>query len=224
MVIKMKKSNISKKYKITNKDKSKEIIDVLANHFTDAKCGLDFESPIQLVVALILAAQCTDARVNTIVPVLFKKYPTVYDLAKANVDDIAKIVKPCGFYANKSKAISETSKIIVNSFNGEVPKTMDELTTLKGIGRKSANIILQECFDNTVGIAVDTHVTRLSRKIGFSNSNTPEKIEQDLMKKFDKKYWSVINHVLVLHGRAFCIARRPNCDDCPIKNLCPKND
>lgn len=224
MVIKMKKANMTKKYKITNKQKSKEIIDVLANYFNNAKCGLDFKSPIQLVVALILAAQCTDARVNTIIPILFKKYPTVYDLAKANINDISEIVKPCGFYKNKSISISETANIIVNNFNGEVPNTMDELTTLRGIGRKSANIILQECFNNTVGIAVDTHVTRISRKLGFSNSNTPEKIEQDLMKKFDKKYWNVINHVLVLHGRAYCIARRPNCNECPINNLCPKND
>lgn len=227
MVIKMDKTNISNKvskYKMSNKKVSKEIIDMLAKHFNNAKCGLDFTSPIELVVALILAAQCTDARVNTIIPVLFKKYPTVYDLAKAKVEDIAKIVKPCGFYQNKSKSISETANIIVNNFNGVVPSTMEELTTLRGIGRKSANIILQECFDNTVGIAVDTHVTRISRKMGFSNSNTPEKIEQDLMKKFDKKYWNVINHVLVLHGRAYCIARRPNCDECPVNNLCPKND
>lgn len=224
MVIKMNKTNIIKKYKVTNKKKSEEILDILANYFKGAKCGLDFQSPIQLVVALILAAQCTDARVNTIIPILFKKYPTVYDLAKANIEDIAKIVKPCGFYVNKSKSISETANIIVNEFNGIVPNTMEKLTMLRGIGRKSANIILQECFNNTVGIAVDTHVTRLSRKMGFSNSNSPEKIELDLMKKFDKKYWNVINHVLVLHGREFCIARRPNCDECPINNLCPKND
>lgn len=213
-----------KKYILTNKVKSIEIINNLKKYYSDAKCGLDYNSPIELVVALILAAQCTDARVNTIVPILFEKYKSVYDLSKATPEDIAKIIKPCGFYANKSKSIYETANIIVNNFNGKVPDTMENLTTLKGIGRKSANIILQECFDNTVGIAVDTHVTRLSRKIGFSNSNTPEKIEQDLMKKFDKKYWSVINHILVYHGRKFCIARRPNCNECPINDLCPKND
>lgn len=220
----MEKQNNDKKYKITNNVKSKEIIESLGTYYKDAKCGLDFNSPIELVVALILAAQCTDARVNQIIPILFKKYPTVFEIAKADIKDIEKIVKPCGFYVNKANSIHETANIIVNNFNGNVPNTMQELTTLKGIGRKSANIILQECFDNTVGIAVDTHVTRLSRKIGFSNSNTPEKIEQDLMKKFDKKYWSVINHVLVNHGREFCIARRPNCTNCPINNLCPKND
>jgi len=218
------KQNNIKKYELTNKQKSTEIVETLANYYNNAKCGLDFNSPIELVVALILAAQCTDARVNQIIPILFEKYPSVYELAKTDIKDIEKIVKPCGFYVNKSKSIHETANIIVNKFNGNVPKTMEELTTLKGIGRKSANIILQECFNNTVGIAVDTHVTRLSRKMGLSNSNTPEKIEQDLMKKFDKKYWSVINHVLVNHGREFCIARRPNCNECPINNLCPKND
>ena len=118
----------------------------------------------------------------------------------------------------------ETSKIIVDKYNGQVPSSMEELKTLKGIGRKSANIILQECFGNTVGIAVDTHVTRISRKIGLSNSNTAEKIEQDLMKKFDKKYWSRLNHILVYHGRQICIARRPQCNECPISSICSKND
>ncbi len=221
---KMKKQNTKNNYILTNKVNSKKIVEHLAKYYNDAKCGLDFKTPIELVVALILAAQCTDERVNKIVPILFEKYPTTFDLAKADIKDIENIIKPCGFYINKSKSIHETANIIVNKFNGIVPNTMEDLTTLKGIGRKSANIILQECFNTTVGIAVDTHVTRLSRKIGFSNSNTPEKIEKDLTQMFDKKYWSVINHILVNHGRKFCIARRPNCDECPINSLCPKND
>lgn len=213
-----------KKYvKIKNKDIVK-IINILEEEFPNAICGLNFNSPIELVCALILAAQCTDARVNTIIPVLFNKYKDVYELSKADVNDIAKIVKPCGFYVNKSKAISNTAKIIVEKYNGIVPDTMEDLTTLSGIGRKSANIILQECFSKTVGIAVDTHVTRLSRKIGISNETTQEKIEKELMERIDKKYWSIINHVFVLHGRKYCIARRPKCDICPIKNYCNKND
>lgn len=220
----MKEQNDAKRYISKGKIQAEKIITNLKNYYNDAKCGLDYNSPIELVVALILAAQCTDARVNQIIPILFNKYKTVYDLANATPEDISIIIKPCGFYVNKSKSIHETANIIVEKFNGKVPNTMEDLTTLKGIGRKSANIILQECFNNTVGIAVDTHVTRLSRKIGFSNSNTAEKIEQDLMKKFDKKYWSTINHILVYHGRKFCIARRPNCDECPINKLCPKND
>lgn len=225
MVIKIDKvKQANKKYILKNKKQAEEILNILEKEYPDAICGLEFKSPIELVCALILAAQCTDARVNQIIPILFSKFPNVYELANADVKDIEKIVKPCGFYVNKSKAISNTAKIIVEKFNGEVPGSMEELTTLSGIGRKSANIILQECFNKVVGIAVDTHVTRLSRKIGFSNAQTQEKIESELMKKFDKKYWNVLNHVMVLHGRKYCIARRPQCDLCPIKNLCPKND
>ena len=212
------------KYIKTNKKDAQYIIELLEKEFPDSKCGLDYNSPIELVCALILAAQCTDARVNTIIPILFAKYKDVYELSNADINEIAKIVKPCGFYMNKSKAISNTAKIIVSKYNGIVPDTMEDLTSLSGIGRKSANIILQECFNKTVGIAVDTHVTRISRKLGFSNGNSQKNIENELMKKIDKKYWSVINHIFVLHGRKYCIARRPMCDICPISIYCPKND
>lgn len=217
------KNNINK-YINTDIKTSEKIINLLEEEFPNAVCGLNFNTPIELVCALILAAQCTDARVNTIIPILFEKYKDVYELSKANVEDIARIVKPCGFYVNKSKAILNTAKTIVEKFDGKVPDNMDDLTKLSGIGRKSANIILQECFDTTVGIAVDTHVTRISKKLGLSNGNSQDKIEQELMNKFDKKYWSVINHVLVLHGRKYCIARRPKCDICPVSGLCPKNN
>ena len=220
----MKKENIkTKKYNKVEKETIINIINILDNYYPDAKCSLGYIVPIQLVVSLILAAQCTDERVNKITPILFKKYPTVYDLANAQISDIEKIIKPCGFYKNKAVSISETAKTIVNNFNGIVPNTMKELCTLKGIGRKSANIILQECFNNTVGIAVDTHVTRISRKIGLSNSNTPEKIEKDLTSIIDRKYWNKINHIFVYHGRAICIARQPKCNICPIKDICKKN-
>lgn len=215
---------MKKKYIATNKKKAHEMIQILENYYPDAKCGLDYKSPIELVVALILAAQCTDERVNQIVPILFAKYPDVDALSNANIEDIATIVKPCGFYVNKSNSIYTTANIIKNDFHGKVPDTMEKLCTLRGIGRKSSNIILQECFGNTVGIAVDTHVTRIARKTGLSQANTPEKIEQELLKKIDKPYWSKVNHIFVWHGRAICIARRPQCDICPIRNLCPKND
>lgn len=220
----MKKENTKVKYNKLEKNKIEDLINILDNYYSDAKCGLNYSEPIELVVALILAAQCTDERVNKITPILFKKYTTVYDLSKAPISDIEKIIKPCGFYKNKAISISETANIIVDKFNGKVPNTMEDLCTLKGIGRKSSNIILQECFNNTVGIAVDTHVTRLSRKIGLSNSNTAEKIEKDLTSLIDKKYWNKINHIFVYHGRAICIARRPQCDTCPIKDICKKND
>ncbi len=217
-----KKNN--KMYIETSKKDYIKMIKILEASYPNPKCGLNFNTPIELVVALILAAQCTDERVNKIVPILFSKYQDVYQLANAKQKDISKIIHSCGFYNNKSKNIIETSKIIVNIFNGIIPKTMDELCTLKGIGRKSSNIILQECFNITVGIAVDTHVTRLSRKMGLSNKATADKIELELTTKINKKYWPILNHILVLHGRAICIARRPKCDICPITNICPKNN
>ena len=218
--MKMKKSH---EYKNLSKPLTKEAITILSVYYSDAICSLNFISSFELVVALILAAQCTDERVNKITPILFKKYPDVYAVAKASYEDIEKIVKPCGFYKNKAKSIVDTANIIVNKFNGNVPDNMKDLCTLKGIGRKSSNIILQECFNRTEGIAVDTHVTRISRKIGFSNGKSQIEIEKELMNKFDKKYWSVINHVLVYHGRKICIANRPNCDICPINTICKKN-
>lgn len=211
-------------YKKQDTKNIEKIINMLDNYYPNAICGLEFSTPLELVVALILAAQCTDARVNQIIPILFKKYPDVYALSKANIDDIQKIVKPCGFYVNKANSIYQTANIMINDFDGKVPDTMEKLCKLRGIGRKSANIILQECFDNTVGIAVDTHVTRISRKIGLSNSDTQEKIEKDLISIIDRKYWKKINHILVVHGRNTCIARRPKCDICPIKDICMKND
>lgn len=212
------------KYRNLSKSSSEEAIKVLADYYKDAKCSLDFDSNFQLVVALILAAQCTDARVNQIVPVLFKKYKNVYEIARASYEDVEEIVKPCGFYKNKARSIVDSANIIVEKFDGKVPNNMKDLCTLKGIGRKSSNIILQECFNTTAGIAVDTHVTRISRKIGFSNGKSQEEIEKQLTKKFDKKYWSKINHILVYHGREICIANRPKCDVCPIKDICNKNN
>lgn len=213
----------TKSYKRITKKNMLEIIKILENEYKDAKCGLNYTTPLSLVIALILAAQCTDARVNIICPILFKKFPDVHSLNNADIKEIEEIIRPCGFYKNKAKSIKGCCEKLVKDFNSVVPNTMEELTSLHGIGRKSANIILQECFDKTEGIAVDTHVTRITRKMGFSNGNTQEQIENELMKKIPKEHWNKINHVLVNHGRKFCIARRPNCDDCPINTLCPKN-
>lgn len=222
----MEKENICKrkKYINTNNKKSMEILNILYEYYKDAKCGLDYTTPFSLTVALILAAQCTDARVNKITPIFFEKFKTIEDVAIADIEKIAEIIKPCGFYLNKAKSIKNTAIILRDKFNLQVPSTMEELTMLQGIGRKSANIILQECFNKTEGIAVDTHVTRISRKLGFSNGKTQQIIEKELMEKFSKDYWAKINHILVWHGRKFCIARRPDCTNCPVNNLCPKNE
>lgn len=197
-----------------------EALNMLEKDYPKASCGLNFNSSLELTVALILAAQCTDKRVNIIRPILFEKYPDVYSLANANQKDIEKIIHSCGFYKNKSKNIIQTANILIDKFNGQVPNTMEELATLSGIGRKSANIILQECFDITLGIAVDTHVTRLSNRIGFTNSSNPIVIEQDLMKILPKRLWNKINHIFVCHGRAICESRNPKCELCSISNLC----
>lgn len=220
----MENTKNKKKYKKFDKNNIHELYDVLNTYYKDAKCGLEFNSPYELVIALILAAQCTDKRVNEILPIFMKHFKNIENVANSNLEEIIKIIKPCGYYNSKSKAILETSKILIEKYNSQVPNTMEELTTLKGIGRKSANIILQECFNITEGIAVDTHVTRISRKIGLSNGNTQRKIENDLMNTFDKATYYRINHILVTHGREICIANRPKCDICPINKLCMKND
>jgi len=215
---------VIKKYKKQTKKQSEEIVKILIEEYKDAKCGLDYTTPFSLVVALILAAQCTDKRVNEITPIFFEKYKTIEEVKNASIDEVIDIIKPCGFYSNKAKSIIGSAQIVCDNFNGIVPNTMKELTTLTGIGRKSANIILQECFGKIEGIAVDTHVTRIVRKIGFSNGKKQFEIESELLKLFDKKYWGKINHMMVLHGRAICIANRPQCDKCPISHLCKKND
>lgn len=211
-----KKNNL----KLLSSNETLKLLDILGNEYKEAKCGLDYSNPLELTVSLILAAQCTDKRVNTIRPILFEKYNDVYALAKADKKELESIIHSCGFYNNKSKNIIETANIIVNNFDGKVPNTMKDLTTLAGIGRKSANIILQECFNITEGIAVDTHVTRITKKLGLTNNTEPLKIEADLMDSIPKEYWNKINHILVCHGRAICDAKKPKCPDCMVKHIC----
>lgn len=213
----MKKENDRK---LLNKKEILQVLNILENEYKEAKCGLDFDNPLQLTVSLILAAQCTDKRVNMIRPILFKKYPDVYSLAKAEKKELEEIIHSCGFYNNKAKNIIATANIILNKFGGTVPNTMEELTSLAGIGRKSANIILQECFDITEGIAVDTHVTRITNKLGLTNNIDAVNIEKDLMKNVPKQYWNKINHILVCHGRAICNAKKPRCNECMVNAIC----
>lgn len=208
------------KYKLLNKAEIENTLNILTSVYPAPKCGLDYTSPFELLLSLILAAQCTDIRVNQIRPILTNKFPTPEAISKLEKKDIYEIIKSCSFPNNKASHILEASKKIVNDFGGNVPNTMKELVTIPGIGRKSANIILAECFGIVEGIAVDTHVTRLSQKIGFTNNTDAIKIEKDLMKRIPKDSWGYINHTLVEHGKTICIARRPNCDICPISNIC----
>lgn len=197
-----------------------KIIENLKEYYPEATCSLNFETPFQITVAVMLSAQCTDERVNKTTPVLFEKYGTPEAMSKIELEELEKIIHPCGFYKNKAKNIKATAEIIVNKYDGIVPNTMEELMKLPGVGRKSANVIMLEAFNSPQGIAVDTHAKRISNRLGLSNNSTPEKIEQDLINLFPKKYFYDVNHLLVWHGRNICIARKPKCDECPVNKLC----
>ena len=192
----------------------------LKEYYPDATCSLDFKEPFQLVVAVMLSAQCTDERVNKTTPELFSRCKTIQDFADIDINELENLIHPCGFYKNKAKNIKLCAKQVLENFNGVVPHTMKELTSLAGVGRKSANVIMLEVFGIAEGVAVDTHAKRISNLTGLSKEKEPEKIEQDLLKTFPKECWKDLNHLLVWHGRNTCVARNPKCDICPISNLC----
>lgn len=204
---------------MTKKDAIK-IVEILKETYPDATCSLDFNTPFQMVVAVTLSAQCTDERVNKVTPTLFERCKTIEDFANINIKELEELIHSCGFYKNKAKNIKLCAKQVLENFNGEVPQTMEELLTLAGVGRKSANVILLEAFGIANGIAIDTHAKRISNKMGLSNQNDPDKIEQDLLKIFPKEYLKDINHLLVCHGRNTCTARNPKCEYCSIKFFC----
>jgi len=197
------------------------IIKILQKTYPRAGTALKHHSPFELLVATILSAQCTDERVNKIMPGLIKKYKNVRGFARAKKALLERDVRSTGFYRNKAKNIIEASKIIVNKFRGKVPDTMEELVTLPGVARKTANIVLSSAFGKAEGIAVDTHVGRLSGRLGLSKNKNPDEIEKDLLKIVPRKYRLTFNYLLVNHGRAVCAARGPRCGDCVIGRLCP---
>lgn len=203
-----------------NKKDIIKIIEILKNTYPDAKCSLDFTTPFEMLVAVILSAQCTDERVNKTTPSLFSKYSTPKDFAEIDITELEILIHPCGFYKNKAKNIKETAKIIEEKYNGKVPQTMEELIKLPGVGRKTANVVMLEAFNKPQGIAVDTHCKRIANRIGFSNEKEPEKIEQDLLKLIPKEYYKDVNHIFIWHGRNTCMARNPNCANCTIKDFC----
>ena len=205
-----------------NSSKIKEIVEILKKEYPNAKTELKHSNPFELLIATILSAQTKDTTINKITPILFKKYPTPQKLAEADINDVEKIIKPTGFYKIKAKNIIETSKILVEKFGGKVPDNMEDLLKLKGVARKTANVVLSNAFNKNEGIVVDTHVKRISYRIGLSDNKDPLKIEQDLMKIFDKDDWGFISNALVLHGRYICDAKKPKCDICKIAKLCKK--
>ena len=197
-----------------------KIVDLLKKQYPDATCSLDFETPFQAVVSVILSAQCTDERVNKTTPALFKRCRTIEDFANIDIKELEDLIHPCGFFKNKAKNIKLCAKQVLEKFNGQVPNNMNDLISLAGVGRKTANVVLLEVFGIAEGIAVDTHAKRISNLIGLSKEKEPAKIEQDLIKIFPKEYLKDINHLFVWHGRNICIARNPKCDICPINIYC----
>jgi len=202
------------------KQKAKEIVNILKTTYPNATCSLDFTSPFEAVVAVVLSAQCTDERVNKTTPSLFARCKSVDDFANIDIKELEELIHPCGFYRNKAANIKACAKKVLEEFDGKVPSTMEELLTLPGVGRKTANVVLLEVFGIANGIAVDTHAKRISNKLGLSNNSDPEKIEQDLLKIFDKEDLKFINHLLVYHGRGFCKAQKPECEKCTLNKYC----
>jgi endonuclease-3 len=197
------------------------IIRLLRRHYPQARTALEFADPLQILVATILAAQCTDERVNTITPGLFRKYPDAAALSRADRAELEAIIRPTGFFRNKAKAIIGSARKIVADYGGAVPDAMTDLLTLPGVARKTANIVLAAGYGKAEGIAVDTHAGRLSRRLGLSREENPVKVERDLMALVPREDWLDFNFLLVEHGRALCQARKPDCPDCFLKGLCP---
>jgi len=200
----------------------KAILPILRQTYPSAKCSLDFGNPLQLLVATILSAQCTDVRVNMTTPELFRKYPTVQDFAALKPEAIEPDIKSTGFFRNKSKSLVGAAKKIVSDFGGHVPDNMDDLLSLPGVARKTANVVLGTWFHKNDGVVVDTHVQRISRRLELTKSDDPKSIEQDLIKLIPQPQWTLFSHWLIWHGRRRCDARKPDCANCEIQKLCPQ--
>ena len=196
-----------------------EVFNRLKALYPDPSTELTYDSPFQLLVSVILSAQCTDARVNQTTPELFRNYPTAKDLAAAPQAKVEKLIHACGFFRQKAKSIISTSKDLVEKFGGQVPGELDALTTLAGVGRKTASVVLNQAFD-VPAIAVDTHVKRVAHRLGWTQHTDPEKVEEDLKALLPEKWWSSVNGMLILHGRRICNARKPKCEECPVNAYC----
>ncbi len=203
------------------KQSAKVIFRKLGKLYPDAECALVHDSPFQLLIATILSAQCTDVRVNMVTPALFRRFPDAQTLADANLADIEELIRSTGFFRNKAKNIQSLCKNLIEKFDGQVPKTLDELVKLPGVGRKTANVVLGNGF-NIPGITVDTHVGRLGRRMGFTKNTDAVKVEHDLMKIWPEHDWTLFSHRMIFHGRQVCSARKPNCEGCLVKKECPK--
>jgi len=205
------------------KARTRTIVARLSREFPAAKCALDHSDPLELLVATILSAQCTDSRVNLVTPALFAKYRTADAYATADPRVFEREIQSTGFFRNKTKSILGMAQALVERHNGRVPATMDALVALPGVGRKTANVVLGNAFGKNEGVVVDTHVQRISRLLGLTRQTSPEKIERDLMALVPQSRWTVFSHLVILHGRKTCVARRPRCESCRISDLCPSS-
>ncbi len=204
------------------KIRANEILIRLKRLYPDAVCSLNYETPVQLLVAVILSAQCTDERVNMVTPELFRRFPTAHDLANADLEELMELIKSTGFYRNKAKHIQGACRMILEKFGGQVPQLMEDLLQLPGVARKTANVVLAHAFGINAGVTVDTHVKRLSRRLGLTKHEDPLKIERDLMNLLPQPDWENWSIRLIYHGRAVCNARKPLCEQCALADLCPK--
>jgi endonuclease III len=204
-------------------ERAREIYDRLIAHYPDAHTALDFKSPFQLLVATILSAQCTDKRVNMVTPALFKRYRTPAALAVAKPEELEEMIKSTGFFRNKTKSLLGMANAVADRHGGKIPDTMDELVKLPGVGRKTANVVLGNAYHKNEGIVVDTHVGRVSKRLGLTRQTDPVKVEQDLMKLFPNDRWTMLSHLLIEHGRRICEARRPKCESCFLSDICPSS-
>ena len=207
--------------KAAKAERARTILGRLKKEYPDARCALDHGDAYQLLVATILSAQCTDARVNLVTPALFARYPKAQVLAAADPAEVEELIRSTGFFRNKTKSLIGMARALLAGHGGEVPRTMEELRVLPGVGRKTANVVLGNAYGINEGVTVDTHVTRLSRLLGLTRHDDPVKIEQDLMQLFPQEEWALLSHLLIFHGRQVCIARRPRCPACVLADLCP---
>jgi endonuclease-3 len=205
------------------RERSARIYDLLAEEYPAAECELDFQNPFQLAVATILSAQTTDERVNSVTPALFRRYPDAPSLAEARQEDVEELIRATGFFRNKAKNVIGFARALVSEHAGEVPRSMVELSQLPGVGRKTANVILGNAFGIDEGVVVDTHVRRLSQRLGFTREDSPERIELGLMALYPRERWTMLSHLLIWHGRRVCEARRPRCEACVVSHLCPSS-
>ncbi|HEV2523405.1 MAG TPA: endonuclease III [Candidatus Acidoferrales bacterium] len=208
----------------TDPKRVREILQKLDEVYPEVTCALEHHDPFQLLISTILSAQCTDERVNQVTKTLYQKYRTPKDFAYANPSELELEIRPTGFFRNKTKSILGASKQIVDEFGGEVPRTMEELMTLPGVARKTANVVLGTAFGIAVGVVVDTHVTRLSNRLDLSRNTDPKKIEQDLMRIIPQEKWILFSHQLIWHGRKVCVARKPKCAECNLESICYAKD